>query len=410
VFIGVVAVLHGGHAVWQRLVSLPSIAEQLAGDSGQVATLIAARAAGGRAFSTFALPGHLGALLAALAPLLAVAASRSRGLGRVVAVLGLLGVVSGLVASAAIGALLALVAVTVAAVVVQGVGRRRFLIMGAVVTALLAVVVATRAGDLIDVASHENPAVTRLRLWARGVEVVARAPIFGVGLGSYPVVWLRHATPSDVPAQHAHMSYLEVAAELGLPALFLFGIGVVAVVSRSRDRAALAGAAVLLLHAAIDFDLQAAGLLVATFFLLGLSAGSGPSRPGLGRAIGVAIALAGVALAVDRATAPDLPVSTTAVRWLDVRAIAAAADRAAADGRTADAIVLIERARRLEPETAWLAAREAMLRARRGEHLGAYLALRAAQRLFPAKTDYRDMASSVAAQLAEELGPHEGDP
>src|SRR5207245_1178754 len=67
------AVFHGLRAGFQRLVLLPELARAIEPGSDPTLLSIHQRAAGGRAFSTLALPGHLGALLVALAPILVAA-------------------------------------------------------------------------------------------------------------------------------------------------------------------------------------------------------------------------------------------------------------------------------------------------------------------------------------------------
>src|SRR5436190_3290001 len=101
----VLATFHGLLACAQRLVLLPELARatELAHDPTSLA--IHQRSAGGRAFSTLALPGHLGALLVALAPVLVAAAARPGPRShRWAAGIGLLGIALGLLASEALGA------------------------------------------------------------------------------------------------------------------------------------------------------------------------------------------------------------------------------------------------------------------------------------------------------------------
>ncbi|HEU4642461.1 MAG TPA: O-antigen ligase family protein [Gemmatimonadaceae bacterium] len=83
----------------------------------------------------------------------------------------------------------------------------------------------------------------RIEVWKRGVGYVVHNPVLGVGVGSYPVA---EGTLSEIGRQLqargkgfkwsvAHNSFLETAAELGIPGLLLF-IGIFAVTIRTMAR------------------------------------------------------------------------------------------------------------------------------------------------------------------------------
>jgi len=68
---------------------------------------------------------------------------------------------------------------------------------------------------------------TRLALWRGGLRMVQANPILGVGLDNFKYVVMRYIRPEDeLPTemqQHvAHNSYVEIAAEMGVPALLVF--------------------------------------------------------------------------------------------------------------------------------------------------------------------------------------------
>jgi len=96
-------------------------------------------------------------------------------------------------------------------------------------------------------------------------------PVFGSGLGSFPLVFPRYsAAGTPVSYTHAHNDYLEFAAETGVLGLSLLGLMVLmsfAVALRAqylrRDPlmrglsfAAMMGILALMIHSSVDFNLQ----------------------------------------------------------------------------------------------------------------------------------------------------------
>jgi O-antigen ligase len=66
----------------------------------------------------------------------------------------------------------------------------------------------------------EGSAQSRLVIWRGGLKMIARHPILGIGYGQFPV-----HIGSYVPryaGMDAHNAYILIAAEMGLPALFIF--------------------------------------------------------------------------------------------------------------------------------------------------------------------------------------------
>lgn len=112
--------------------------------------------------------------------------------------------------------------------------------VAAVVTA---VVIFTALGSqrywgMIDTVRHPtsdynwvgNDPIGRMEVWKRGLGYMAGRPLLGVGMGSFPVA---EGTISDVSKQFAaegrglkwsvaHNTFIEVGAELGIPALLFF--------------------------------------------------------------------------------------------------------------------------------------------------------------------------------------------
>lgn len=96
-------------------------------------------------------------------------------------------------------------------------------------------------------------------------------PVFGAGLGSFPVVFPRYSgegTPASYT--HAHNDYLEFGAEVGMVGLAILGLMVVMSfaaalraqylrtdpVMRGLSFAAMMGIIALMIHSSVDFNLQ----------------------------------------------------------------------------------------------------------------------------------------------------------
>ena len=128
-------------------------------------------------------------------------------------------------------------------------------------------------------------------------------PLLGSGAGSYERFWVRDR-PNAFFARDAHNLYLEVLAELGPVGLALLAVAlgtplVAAVRLRRRPlAAAVAGAYVAyLLHAAIDWDWEMAGLTITALLCGGaLVVAARPERPA--RPLTVPLRVAALALVV----------------------------------------------------------------------------------------------------------------
>lgn len=96
-------------------------------------------------------------------------------------------------------------------------------------------------------------------------------PVFGSGLGSFPVVFPRYsAAGTSVAYTHAHNDYLEFGAESGVIGLSLLGLMVLTSFAaalraqylrrdplmRGLSFAAMMGILALMIHSAVDFNLQ----------------------------------------------------------------------------------------------------------------------------------------------------------
>ena len=118
------------------------------------------------------------------------------------------------------------------------------------------------------------------------VEMWKDYPVFGSGLGSFPVVFPRYSAEATVGTYtHAHNDYLEFAAEIGLLGLSLLALMVLmsfAVALRAHYRrgdplmrgmsfAAMMSIIALMIHSAVDFNLQIPANALTFMFILALA-------------------------------------------------------------------------------------------------------------------------------------------
>jgi len=117
-------------------------------------------------------------------------------------------------------------------------------------------------------------------------------PLRGSGTAAFRVDWLRERD-LDEPVRDAHSLYLETAAELGLVgllllALFMGGVAAAARAALRRERelvaGAVAGACVVAVHAAIDWDWELPSVALPALVLAGLLLGRAAPTTAGGRA------------------------------------------------------------------------------------------------------------------------------
>ena len=155
---------------------------------------------------------------------------------------------------------------------------------------LVEVVPGGQAPNLPLVASNDDavvipPTLPRRTLWSAAGVMLRERPLFGVGPGNFRHV---HGLYLGLPAWdrdvHANNLYIELAADLGLPGLFLFLWLLLAVGLRwrravsSSSPGALALLAIglggsllaFLLHGTLDYYLEFTGLSVLFWMVLGL--------------------------------------------------------------------------------------------------------------------------------------------
>lgn len=76
----------------------------------------------------------------------------------------------------------------------------------------------------LDLEHKEQSLVERFYLWDRAVHVVKAKPLTGTGINTYAVAHQKYDTTQNwrVKNYYAHNGYLQTAAEIGIPGLFLF--------------------------------------------------------------------------------------------------------------------------------------------------------------------------------------------
>lgn len=126
----------------------------------------------------------------------------------------------------------------------------------------------------------------RISIYETTLEMVRDASLLGMGLGTYPQVFQLYRKPGPehrTPARKAHNTYLENAAELGIPATvcLVAAIGALCIIcligvrNRRRDIVMPAigiGVTVLFgLHSIVDFSLQIPGITASYAFIMGIA-------------------------------------------------------------------------------------------------------------------------------------------
>jgi O-antigen ligase len=242
------------------------------------------RAESGRAFGPFLLPSSLGIYLAMALPLTLRCGIRSRWRGwRGILWAGLLllqtagmgaSLSYGAVASLAIASLLLLFR-TPARI------RRRIL-------ASSAGLAAAGGGAFLLLRGGEgiSPLVLRAGNWAAAWRIFLSEPLLGVGFGSFADAYPKQMVAGMNETAFAHNSYLQIAAEGGVPALAWVVLGMILLLSRiiprpgSRESGAAEILAALpvvafLVHNLFDFSAYLASLSVTFAALAGVAVASG---------------------------------------------------------------------------------------------------------------------------------------
>jgi O-Antigen ligase len=134
--------------------------------------------------------------------------------------------------------------------------------------------------------SATNRTEGRLALWRDVIQLIGAHPVTRVGLGCFEFAFTRfQSSELTLIIDHAHNDYLELAAEIGIPAAAVVFSLIVMVLVRAtraslrivshRDRAvvvgSIAGACALLVHSTVDFNLYIPANALLFAVLLGVS-------------------------------------------------------------------------------------------------------------------------------------------
>ncbi len=137
--------------------------------------------------------------------------------------------------------------------------------------------------------SHDDPldrgTEGRMAIWNDSIELIRQNPWTGAGLGCFEIAFTRvQSVELSYTMDHAHNDYLELVAELGIPAaallfIALFALAALTVQAALRARSGLArahalgalgGITALLVHSLADFNLHIPANALVFSVLLGL--------------------------------------------------------------------------------------------------------------------------------------------
>ena len=146
-------------------------------------------------------------------------------------------------------------------------------------------IVALSGGSTLErLGETEETGSGRTVIWGTALRMIEERPLTGQGYGNFLQAWYpyRDDTFDQFIVDRAHDTYLEHAAELGLPATALLYAGPVALIAyvlvgafkRRRERvfplAALTVTVLVAVHALVDFSLQIPAVAITYAAVLGL--------------------------------------------------------------------------------------------------------------------------------------------
>ncbi|MBP7146983.1 MAG: O-antigen ligase family protein [Acidobacteria bacterium] len=331
-----------------------------------LAAEVVTRLEANRAFGTHAVPSSLaGALVIALA---AVGALLATGTRRWPAYAAAALAAAGLVATASFGGLVGLAAGALVLVAGRPHARRWLAVTVAGALAACALFAALRPVPAFDLGRPDNPLVLRAGNWRGAALAALRGPFAGTGLGSFGALYPAVRRAGDSETLYAHNSWLQLAAEGGIPALALLAAAAVLLARRARAtilpeaRWALAGTVAFAAQNLFDFTAYLPGIAVPAALMAASAFRDRPPEPSAGRRL----------LARDRlgATALAGALLVMAVMWSGEALVRRALERAAASPSPAAAVDVL-RAATLAPWSPTLGLRAGRLALAAGDARGA---------------------------------------
>ncbi|OIP59120.1 MAG: hypothetical protein CO143_01465 [Candidatus Moranbacteria bacterium CG_4_9_14_3_um_filter_45_14] len=160
--------------------------------------------------------------------------------------------------------------------------RKRMFRIGTVIMVLSGVMLLSPVGTrlLSSFSQSDTSNIERLRLWQEATVFVLNNPIFGTGLGNYPL-FIKPSADYREPI-YAHNLYLDIASESGLVGLFFFCgflfFGVLSAWKRWRSEhdvlwlASFSSLIIFSVHAFFETPLFSVHILPFLLFLIALSA------------------------------------------------------------------------------------------------------------------------------------------
>ncbi len=104
--------------------------------------------------------------------------------------------------------------------------RRRLKVLALVCVLLFPLMVISPSSPLTRLLapdrSDQEATDQRLALWTAGLRMVQSNPLTGIGVGNFKSLVRRYAAPGERLELHAHNTYVQIVAEMGIPVFLLF--------------------------------------------------------------------------------------------------------------------------------------------------------------------------------------------